>query len=257
MAGSLLDGKAALITGAGSGIGAATAVVFARHGARVVVADINEEGGKRTVAEVEAAGGEAAFVWVDVRRSDAVKAMVDFTVERFGRLDCAVNNAGVDTAGEGRLHEVGEEAWDASIGVNLKGVWWCMKHELPQMLEQGSGSIVNVASVAGLVGIEAPFVSPYVAAKHGVVGLTKAAALEYATSGIRVNAVCPGAVRTQMVDDLIQQGIMTLDQTAAYQPLGRYANPPEIGEAIAWLSSDAASFVTGLPMAVDGAMTTR
>lgn len=257
MAGSLLDGKATLITGAGSGIGAATAVVFARHGAKVIVADIDEEGGKRTVAEVEAAGGEAAFVWVDVRRSDAVKNMVDFTVERFGRLDCAVNNAGVDTAGDGRLHEVGEEAWDASITVNLKGVWWCMKHELARMVEQGSGSIVNVASVAGLVGIEAPFVSAYVAAKHGVVGLTKAAALEYATSGIRVNAVCPGAVRTQMVDDLIAQGIMTLEQTAAYHPVGRYANPPEIGEAIAWLSSDAASFVTGLPMAVDGAMTAR
>ncbi|MFG3441106.1 glucose 1-dehydrogenase [Nonomuraea sp. NPDC047897] len=257
MAGSLLDGKATLITGAGSGIGAATAMVFARHGAKVVVADIDEEGGRRTAAEVQAAGGEAAFVWVDVRQADAVKDMVDFTVERYGRLDCAVNNAGVDTAGDGRLHEVGEEAWDASITVNLKGVWWCMKHELARMVEQGSGSIVNVASVAGLVGIEAPFVSAYVAAKHGVVGLTKAAALEYATSGIRVNAVCPGAVRTQMVDDLIQQGIMTLEQTAAYHPVGRYANPPEIGEAIAWLSSDAASFVTGLPMAVDGAMTAR
>ncbi|MFC4121854.1 glucose 1-dehydrogenase [Nonomuraea zeae] len=257
MAGSLLDGRTALITGAGSGIGAATASVFARHGAKVVVADINEEGGRRTVAEVRAEGGEAAFTWVDVRRGDAVKAMVDFTVERFGRLDCAVNNAGVDTAGDGRFHEVSEESWDTSFEVNLKGVWWCMKHELAQMLEQGSGTIVNVASVAGLVGIEAPLVSPYIAAKHGVVGLTKAAALEYATSGIRVNAICPGAVRTQMVDDLIQQGIMTLEQTAAYHPIGRYALPAEIGEAIAWLSSDASSFVTGLPMAVDGAMTAR
>ncbi|KAB8196774.1 glucose 1-dehydrogenase [Nonomuraea phyllanthi] len=257
MTGSLLDGRVALITGAGSGIGAATALVFARHGARVVVADINEDGGRRTVDEVREAGGEAAFVWVDVRRGDAVKDMVAATVERFGRLDCAVNNAGVDSAGDGRFHEVSEETWDASMGVNLKGVWWCMKHELSQMLEQGSGSIVNVASVAGLVGIEAPYVSTYIAAKHGVVGLTKAAALEYATTGIRVNAVCPGAVRTQMVDDLIAQGIMTLEQTAGYHPVGRYANPPEIGEAIAWLSSDAASFVTGLPMAVDGAMTAR
>ncbi|MFC5826788.1 glucose 1-dehydrogenase [Nonomuraea insulae] len=257
MAGSLLGGKVALITGAGSGIGAATALVFAGYGAKVMVADIDEDGGRRTVADVTAAGGEAAFAWVDVRRGGAVKEMVDFTVERFGRLDCAVNNAGVDTAGDGRLHEVPEEAWDASIGVNLKGVWWCMKHELTYMLAQGSGSIVNVASVAGLVGIEAPFVSPYVAAKHGVVGLTKAAALEYATTGVRVNAVCPGAVRTKMVDDLIDQGIMTLEQTAAYHPVGRYANPPEIGEAIAWLSSDAASFVNGLPMAVDGAMTAR
>lgn len=257
MTGSLLDGRVALITGAGSGIGAATALVFARHGARVVVADINEDGGRRTVDEVREAGGEAAFVWVDVRRGDAVKDMVAATVERYGRLDCAVNNAGVDSAGDGRFHEVSEETWDASMGVNLKGVWWCMKHELSQMLEQGSGSIVNVASVAGLVGIEAPYVSTYIAAKHGVVGLTKAAALEYATTGIRVNAVCPGAVRTQMVDDLIAQGIMTLEQTAGYHPVGRYANPPEIGEAIAWLSSDAASFVTGLPMAVDGAMTAR
>lgn len=257
MTGSLLDGRVALITGAGSGIGAATALVFARHGARVVVADINEDGGRRTVDEVREAGGEAAFVWVDVRRGDAVKDMVAATVERYGRLDCAVNNAGVDSAGDGRFHEVSEETWDTSMGVNLKGVWWCMKHELAQMLEQGSGSIVNVASVAGLVGIEAPFVSTYIAAKHGVVGLTKAAALEYATTGIRVNAVCPGAVRTQMVDDLIAQGIMTLEQTAGYHPVGRYANPPEIGEAIAWLSSDAASFVTGLPMAVDGAMTAR
>ncbi|MEO3873752.1 glucose 1-dehydrogenase [Nonomuraea sp. B12E4] len=257
MAGSLLDGKVALITGAASGIGAATALVLAGHGAKVVVADIDADGGRRTTADVAAAGGEAAFVWVDVRRGDAVKEMVDFTVERFGRLDCAVNNAGVDTAGDGRLHEGGEEAFDASVGVNLKGVWWCMKYELIQMLAQGSGSIVNVASVAGLVGIEAPFVSPYVAAKHGVVGLTKAAALEYATLGIRVNAVCPGAVRTKMVDDLIEQGIMTLEQTAGYHPVGRYANPAEIAEAIAWLSSDAASFVTGQPMAVDGAMTAR
>ncbi|MEV0381689.1 glucose 1-dehydrogenase [Nonomuraea sp. NPDC050643] len=257
MAGSLLDGKVALITGAGSGIGAATALVCSRHGAKVMVADIDEDGGRRTVAEVRAAGGEAAFVWVDVRQARAVEDMVGSTVERFGRLDCAVNNAGVDTAGDGRFHEVSEESWDASMGVNLKGVWWCMKHELTRMLEQGSGSIVNVASVAGLVGIEAPFVSPYIAAKHGVVGLTRAAALEYATSGIRVNAVCPGAVRTQMVDDLISQGIMTLEQTAAYHPIGRYAGPAEIGEAIAWLSSDAASFVTGVPMAVDGAMTAR
>ncbi|GAA2215808.1 SDR family oxidoreductase [Nonomuraea monospora] len=257
MASSLLEGRAALITGAASGIGAATALVFARHGAKVVVADINEEGGRRTVAEVEKAGGEADFVWADVRRADAVRDMIAFTVRRFGRLDCAVNNAGVDTAGDGRFHEVSEESWDASFEVNLKGVWWCMKYELAQMLEQGSGSIVNVASVAGLVGIEAPLVSPYIAAKHGVVGLTKAAALEYATSGIRVNAVCPGAVRTEMVDGLIAQGIMTLEQTAAYHPLGRYANPSEIGEAIAWLCSDAASFVTGLPMAVDGAMTAR
>ncbi len=242
-------GKVALITGGGSGIGRATAQIFAREGAKVVVADIVVAGGEETVQLIKAAGGEAVFVKADVARTTDVEAMVKKAVDTYGRLDCAFNNAGI----EGVIRptaEYGEEQWDRVLAVNLKGVWLCMKYEILQMLKQGGGAIVNTASVAGLVGL--PGFSAYVAAKHGVNGLTRTAALEYAKSGIRVNAVCPGAIRTAMFERGVRDNPGLEGQIVAMEPVGRMAAPEEVGEAVVWLCSDAASFVTGLPMAVDG-----
>jgi len=248
MAGRLAR-KVALVTGGSSGIGRATAQIFAREGARVVVADVVVDGGEETVRLIKAAGGEAIFVKTDVANPADAEAMVKKAVETYGRLDCAFNNAGIEGVVQPTV-EYGETHWDRVLAVNLKGVWLCMKYELQQMLTQGSGAIVNTASIAGLVGL--PGFSAYVAAKHGVNGLTKTAALEYAKSGIRVNAVCPGAIRTPM----FERGARTIpgieEQTVAMEPIGRMAAPEEVGEAVVWLCSDAASFVTGLPMAVDG-----
>lgn len=250
---SLLHGRSALITGAASGIGAEAAMVFAGHGARVLLCDIDEEGGRETEERVKRNGGEAFFVRADVSSARDVAALVRDAVDRFGRLDCALNNAGTDGV-TSPLHEATEENWHHVLDVNLKGVWLCMKYEIAQMLESGSGAIVNVSSVAGLKGFEMGL-SAYIAAKHGVVGLTRAAALEYATQGIRVNAVCPGGVRTAMLDHAIRQGIVTEDQAGAFQPMRRLAEPAEIAQTAAWLCSDAASFVTGHAMAVDGGIT--
>jgi NAD(P)-dependent dehydrogenase (short-subunit alcohol dehydrogenase family) len=247
-------GKVALITGGGSGIGRATAQIFAREGAKVVVADIVVAGGEETVQLIKAAGGEAVFVKADVARTTDVEAMVKKAVDTYGRLDCAFNNAGI----EGVIRptaEYGEEQWDRVLAVNLKGVWLCMKYEILQMLKQGGGAIVNTASVAGLVGL--PGFSAYVAAKHGVNGLTRTAALEYAKSGIRVNAVCPGAIRTAMFERGVRDNPGLEEQIVAMEPVGRMAAPEEVGEAVVWLCSDAASFVTGLPMAVDGGWVAR
>jgi NAD(P)-dependent dehydrogenase (short-subunit alcohol dehydrogenase family) len=244
-----LNGKVALVTGGSSGIGRATAQIFAREGAKVVVADIGVEGGEETVRLIKAAGGEAVFIKSDVAQAADVKAMVKKTVETYGRLDCAFNNAGIEGVVRPTV-EYGEADWDRVIGINLKGVWLCMKAELQQMLAQGSGAIVNTASVAGLVGL--PGFSAYVAAKHGVNGLTKTAALEYAKAGIRINAVCPGAIRTPMFERGARDNPGIEEQVVAAEPVGRMAAPAEVGEAVVWLCSDAASFVTGLPMAVDG-----
>ncbi len=243
-----LKGKVALVTGSGSGIGRVTAMTFAGEGAKVVVADLNAEGGKETVGAIEEAGGDAAFVQVDVTSAADVEAMVNKAVETYGRLDCAHNNAGILTAGR-LTHELDEDRWDRLMGINLKGLWLCMKYEIAQMLEQGGGAIVNASSITGLVGY--PGVCAYAASKHGVIGLTKTAALEYAQQGIRVNAVCPGYVETPM----IARGIADPERKAALEaeaPICRLARPEEIAEAVVWLCSDAASFVTGHATSVDG-----
>jgi NAD(P)-dependent dehydrogenase (short-subunit alcohol dehydrogenase family) len=241
--------KVALVTGASSGIGRATALTFAREGAKVVVADMNVIGGQETVQLVKAAGGDAFFVETDVSQAASVEAMVSKTVETYGRLDYAHNNAGVEGV-LSRTAEHTEEDWDPVIRINLKGVWLCMKYEIPQMLQQGAGAIVNTASGAGLIGVKR--MSAYVASKHGVVGLTKTAALEYAKAGIRVNAVCPGVIQTPMVARVSGNRPDVLDKMIAAEPIGRSGQPEEIAEAVVWLCSDAASFVTGHAMAVDG-----
>jgi NAD(P)-dependent dehydrogenase (short-subunit alcohol dehydrogenase family) len=244
-----VDGKIALVTGAGSGIGRATALVFAREGAKVVVADVVVDGGEETVRQIKAAGGEAIFVKADMAKAAEVEAMVQKAVATYGRLDCAHNNAGIEGA-TGRTADYREEDWNRVIGINLTGVWLCMKHEIAQMLKQGGGAIVNTASDAGLLGV--PQMPAYVASKHGVVGLTKTAALEYAKSGIRVNAVCPGVIKTPMVERITSQRAGRAERMAAAEPVGRMGKPEEIAEAVVWLCSEAASFVTGLPMPVDG-----
>ena len=250
MAGSL-DSKTALVTGGGSGIGRAASLAYAKDGARVVVADVNVEGGEETVQMIKETGGEAILVHADVSNPEDTQAMVDQAVGAFGSLDCAFNNAGIG-GGRDRLLTADylEEDWDRVISINLKGVWLCMKAEIPQMLKQGSGAIVNTASIAGLVGLSGTVA--YVAAKHGVTGLTKAAAMEYAKSGIRVNAVCPGYIETPMVQGIFDRVEGYRERVAARHPMDRLGEPEEIAQAVVWLSSDAASFVTGHNMPVDG-----
>ena len=247
----MLDGKSALITGGGGGIGRATALAFAREGARVAVADLMAEAARETVAQVNASGGQAISLSGDVSRDADVRAMIDAVVGTYGRLDCAFNNAGIAgwqvDAILKKTAEWSEEAFDRMIAVNLKGVWLCMRHELPQMQAQGGGAIVNTGSIAGLVGL--PNSSAYVAAKHGVIGLTKTAALEYAESNIRVNAVCPGYIKTPMTEPSMRlRGEAILAQT----PLKRMGSPEEIAEMVVWLCSERASYVSGAAYNVDG-----
>ena len=236
-----LDGKIALVTGGSSGIGRASALAFAREGAKVVVADVTAEGGQETVRLIKEAGGEARFLKVDVARAAEVETLITQTVAAYGRLDCAYNNAGIEGAFVSTT-EYPEADWDRVLAINLKGVWLCMKYEI--------GAIVNTASGAGLVGVAG--LSAYVASKHGVVGLTKTAALEYAKAGIRVNAVCPGVIQTPMVARLTSQRPEMAEALVAAEPMGRTGKPEEIAEAVVWLCSEAASFVTGHAMSVDG-----
>ena len=245
----ILDGKIALITGAGSGIGRATSMIFAREGARLVLADVVEPGGQETLRMVKELGADAIFFKTDVAKSSDVDAVVAKAVETFGRLDCAFNNAGI--AGAGRLtHEYSEDQWNRVISINLTGVWLCMKAEITQMLTQGAGSIVNTSSIMGLTG--AIRVPAYTAAKHGVAGLTKAAALEYGRHGIRINAVCPAPIYTPLLASTFENRPDVEERYARSEPLKRIGQPEEVGEAVAWLCSDRASYVTGLPMPVDG-----
>ena len=246
----ILEGKVALITGAGSGIGRATSRIFAREGAKLVLADVADQGGQQTLAMIADTGGEAVFIKTDVSRPGDVDAAVAKAVATYGRLDCAFNNAGIE-GGRGLTHECAQENWDRVIAINLTGVWLCMKAEIAQLLKQGGGgAIVNTSSGAGLVGVKG--MPAYVAAKHGVAGLTRAAAIEYGPNGIRVNAVCPGPIRTPMMDRLLGKRPEAEARFARGGPLKRLGEAEEIGETVAWLCSDRASYVTGLPMPVDG-----
>jgi NAD(P)-dependent dehydrogenase (short-subunit alcohol dehydrogenase family) len=247
----LLEGKSALITGGGGGIGRATALIFAREGARLAVADAVRDAAEETVALVNKAGGQAIALSGDVTDSAAVVAMIDAVVSAHGRIDCAFNNAGiagyqVGAAGK-KTHEWADESFDRMIGVNLKGVWLCMKHEIIRMLAQGGGVIVNTGSIAGLIGL--PTSSAYVAAKHGVLGLTKTAALEYAESNIRVNAVCPGYIETKMTEDTMRR---RGEELMGRVPFRRMGKPEEIGEMVLFLCSERSAFVTGACYNVDG-----
>jgi NAD(P)-dependent dehydrogenase (short-subunit alcohol dehydrogenase family) len=241
-------GKVALVTGGNSGIGKATAILFARQGARVVIAARRAEEGEATVAEIRRNGGEAIFVKTDVALAADAEAVVKRAVAEYGRLDCAFNNAGV--SGGGLLHEVTEADWDWMIDVNLKGVWLGMKYQIIQMLSQGGGTIVNDSSVAGLSGYVRS--THYAASKHGVVGLTRSAALQYRDKGIRINAVCPGMIMTPMIERAF--AIPGVEDWFRSKVPGRGGNPDEVAQAVTWLCSDAASYLTGVALPVDGGL---
>ncbi|MHB1390348.1 MAG: glucose 1-dehydrogenase [Thermoleophilia bacterium] len=246
-----MDGKSALVTGAGSGIGRACSLVLAAAGAKVVVSDISEPGGVETVRLVRESGGEATFIRADVSLPEDVEALVAAAVSEYGALDCAVNNAGIG----GDLADTvnyPKEGWDRLLAINLTGVWLCMKSEIEQMLKQGGGAVVNMASILGTVGFANA--TAYVAAKHGVLGITRVAALEYATRGVRVNAVCPGFILTPMLEKGldIEAHPEVAGQIAGLHPMKRLGQPEEIAAAVVWLCSDRASFVTGHPLLVDG-----
>jgi NAD(P)-dependent dehydrogenase (short-subunit alcohol dehydrogenase family) len=248
-----MTGKVAIVTGGSAGIGRATSIAFAREGANVVVADVDVERGEKLAAEIENEGVGAMFVRTDVASEDDVANLVARTVERFGRLDYAFNNAGIEGM-PAPTDECTSENWDRTIAVNLTGVYLCMRAEIPHMRANG-GSIVNCSSVAGLVGF--PTIPAYTASKHGVIGLTKTAALDYAQQGIRVNAVCPGVIDTEMVTRFTQGDTTATAELVGTEPVGRMGTAEEIADAVVWLCSDRASFVTGQAIAVDGGFVAR
>ncbi|HEY0606427.1 MAG TPA: SDR family oxidoreductase [Herpetosiphonaceae bacterium] len=243
--------RVALVTGGSGGIGRATALALARTGAQVVVVDVSEAGGAETAQMIEQAGGTAQFMRVDVTDARAVEQMISVTVATFGRLDYAVNNAGIDGL-RARTADYPEDEWLRVLSINVTGVWLCMKYELQQMQAQGSGVIVNTASVAGLVGF--PGHSAYAASKHAVIGLTKTAALEYARRGIRVNAICPGYTRTPMVERVFEQAPEMQAKVTQAMPIGRIGTPEEIAGAIVYMCSDSAAFMTGHALVLDGGL---
>jgi NAD(P)-dependent dehydrogenase (short-subunit alcohol dehydrogenase family) len=248
----IFDNKVVIVTGGSFGIGRAAAIAFAKRGAKVAIADWIED--NETLNTIKSLGGDAIFIKCDVSSDADVKKMVDKTIAQYGRLDYAFNNAGVEGL-SAPVHECTDENWEKTISVNLKGEWLCMKYEIIQMLKEGKGAIVNNASIAGLVGF--PNIPAYVASKHGVIGLTKNAALEYAKSGIRVNAVCPGVIKTPMIDRFTGKSKEVEKQFANQEPIGRLGQPEEVAEVVMWLCSDASSFVTGDAIPVDGGWTAQ
>jgi NAD(P)-dependent dehydrogenase (short-subunit alcohol dehydrogenase family) len=251
---SLSPAKVALVTGAGNGIGRATALAFAKLGHKVMLADINDAAGLETASQILAAGGTASFVHCDVTQDADVKAMVSTTIATYGWLDYAFNNAGIDIE-QGRLADGTEAEFDAIMGVNVKGVWLCMKHQIPVMLAQGGGAIVNTASVAGLGA--APKMAIYSASKHAVIGLTKSAAVEYARKHIRVNAICPAVIDTDMFQRAKAADPKKANAATAVHPIGRIGLVEEVAAAVLYLCSEHAGFTTGIALPVDGGLTAQ
>jgi NAD(P)-dependent dehydrogenase (short-subunit alcohol dehydrogenase family) len=249
------EGKIALVTGGGSGIGRATAMAFAREGAQVVIGNRNVERGEETVSMIREAGGTASFKRTDVAVAAEIKALVEHAVQTCGRLDVAFNNAGIEGEVKPTLIDQTEANFDAVMDINVKGVWLSMKYEIPQMLKRGGGAIVNCSSVAGVIGF--PGIGIYSASKHAVIGLTKAAALEFSAQGIRINAVNPAVIDTEMVDRIAEGMNVKKDDLTAFHPIGRLGRVEEVAEAVLWLCSSKASFVTGHSLMVDGAFTAR
>jgi len=248
--GKIFENKVVIITGGASGIGRSSAIAFTRQGAKVVIADMQDGAG--TLELIKKEGGEGIFIKCDVSQDKEVKEMVDTTIKTYGRLDFGVNNAGTEGV-QTSLQDLSEKDWDRTININLKGVWLCMKYEIPHILQQGKGAIVNTSSIAGVIGFAN--MAAYVSSKHGVAGLTKVAALELAKTGIRVNAICPGVIRTPMVERALSPEIETVYTSAI--PVGRMGIPEEIAESIVYLCSDAASYVTGHIMIADGGWTAQ
>ncbi|MBD2077188.1 SDR family oxidoreductase [Phormidium sp. FACHB-592] len=247
-----LENKVALVTGATSGIGKATALALGAAGAKVVFSGRRDQEGEATAALIRDAGAECLFVRSDVSREDDVKALMQKTIETYGRLDCAFNNAGIESS-PNPLHKQSIEDFDELMAINVRGLFLCMKYELEQMLSQGSGVIINNSSIGGLIGF--PGVSPYIASKHAVMGLTRSTALDYAKQGIRINAINPGLIATEMMERFVDGTDSTADSFASIVPMGRMGQAEEIAQAVVFLCSDAASYMTGQPLVINGGFT--